>query len=193
MTVSEEKRLLRTFFKERRASLAPIKSILSEKICKNALSLPFLHKAKTVLLYSAVGSEADLSLLFDSLLKMGKRVAFPKCKKNGIMDFYTVTSAHDLSLGMMGILEPSQDLPPVTPALLRENDICFVPALSVDPHGFRLGYGGGYYDRYLSSFPGITATVCFEECISKSLPKDKTDVKTNYIITESRVEKAIEN
>ncbi len=185
----EDKKSLRRKYKEIRNSVLE-REEKSGVICNHAASLSEFEEAKAVLLYSSLGSEVDLSGLFRKAREMGKDTYYPRCVSSGEMKFYKV---HDLSLlsnGSYGIKEPSLS-EPVFESL--KGAVCFVPALSYDEKGHRLGYGGGYYDRFLKDFDGVTVGVAFEECMAKILPAEGHDIKTDYIITESRVKRTIES
>ncbi|MBQ2730361.1 MAG: 5-formyltetrahydrofolate cyclo-ligase [Clostridia bacterium] len=185
----EEKNLLRRRFKEIRAAVGDKKQEYSQEICEKAAELSAFHSADTVLLYYAKGNEADLSLLFEKCFSMGKTVGFPRCIDRERMVFQRVKDLSELSVGYFGISEPPADAPPCS----LENAICFVPALAFDKDGYRLGYGGGYYDRFLSGFRGTTVGVTFEACLTDRLVREEFDMKTDYIITESQVKKTIES
>jgi 5-formyltetrahydrofolate cyclo-ligase len=115
---------------------------------------------------------------------MEKRVALPRCEGDGKMNFYYINSVNDLKKGAYGIQEPNEKC-----ALFegRDSALCIVPALSYDKHGHRLGYGGGYYDRFLSKFSGKTVGICYEENICDSLMHGKYDRPVTLIVTEKRI------
>ncbi len=185
----EEKRSLRKKYKALRDSLIGKSCEYSKEICEKCAALPEFGKADTVLLYYAKGSEADLASLADIAWKMGKTVGYPRCLDRENMEFFKVFDFSDLEKGYFGIMEPKID----APLCPLENAVCFVPALSFDLDGYRLGYGGGYYDRFLKSFSGCSVGISFEECLAERLPREEFDKKTDYIITERRVKKAIED
>lgn len=185
----EEKKALRKKYKALRDSLMEKASQHSLEICEKCAALTEFKKADTVLLYFAKGSEADIAPLAELGWKTGKTVGYPRCREGGIMEFFSVSDFSDFEKGFYGIMEPKRDAP-LCPTI---NAVCFVPALSFDLDGYRLGYGGGYYDRFLSDFSGTTVGIAFEGCLAERLPREKFDKKTDYIITESRVKKTIED
>ena len=185
----EDKSTLRKKYKAIRESLMEKAPEYSQKICKACASLEEFQKADTVLLYFAKGSEADLSSLCEIALREGKRVAYPRCLDRERMEFFEISSLSDLEKGYFGIMEPKIDAPKCS----FENAVCFVPALAFDLEGYRLGYGGGYYDRYLSDFSGTKVGVAYDDCVTDKLPRGEHDIKTDYIITESRVKRIIED
>ncbi len=143
--------------------------------------------ADEIFTYYSVGSEADTVRIIRYALSEGKKVALPKCTdRNGSMDFYYISDS-DASLtdGMFSLKEPDTDF--CIKAQGTESSLCIVPALAIDKHGYRLGYGRGYYDRFLSNFKGITVGLCYEECLCDSLPFDKYDIRLNMIITDNKI------
>ena len=149
----------------------------------------FKHRVAVfwIFIYYSVGSEADTLRIIRHALESGKRVALPKCTdRNGTMDFYFIDDIESsLTEGMFSLKEP--DTLRCEKADSTVSSLCIVPALAADKSGYRLGYGGGYYDRYLSNFKGVTAVLCYEECLCDELPRDKYDISLNMIITESKI------
>ena len=122
-------------------------------------------------------------MLLDYLLSENKNVYAPKCSKNGQMNFFLIKSSDELQKGAYGIPEPTGEIEPV----ITERTVCIVPAVSFTEIGCRLGYGGGYYDRFLSKNPMLfTIGVCYEDLISETLPCTEHDVKVKAVITEER-------
>lgn len=118
-------------------------TILLEKIIKEEA----WKQNDVVYLYSSFGSEVSTNALFMECLKTNKRVAFPKVMKKGVMEFYEVKGTHDLITGFQGILEPKGEKKPI-----REAGLVLVPGVAFDEENHRIGYGGGYYDRYFSTY-----------------------------------------
>ena len=189
--ITEEKKALRAHFKNLRAGLDTKE--LSRRICENALSFEALSNARTVLLYASKGSEADITSLLPVLTKMGKTVGFPRCIDSENMVFHKVSDISELTKGYFGLREPDPALPIIKKEDTGKDTLCLVPALAFDRRGYRLGYGGGYYDRFLSGFSGKTAGITFNGCLTDFIPADAHDIKTDYIITESQVTKTIED
>lgn len=184
-----DKKELRRALRELRDSIEEKnRLVFSERICNSCLSLPEYKNADTVLLYFASGSEADLVILAKNALAAGKIVGYPRVEGKGQMSFYRVFSLSQLEAGYYGIREPKNDAPPCPIA----GAVCFVPAIAFDKRGYRLGYGGGFYDRFLENFKGVSVGITYEETLHECLPTETHDKKTDYIITEKRVNKTIE-
>jgi 5-formyltetrahydrofolate cyclo-ligase len=99
------------------------------------------------------------------------------------MSFYYASSLEELKAGMFNIPEPmgGEIYRP------QNGDVCIVPGLAYDKYGFRLGYGRGFYDRFLSGFSGVTVGLCYSSFIDSCLPRGKYDVKTDVVLTEKGV------
>ncbi len=185
MQISEEKNLLR---KEYRFVRGQVKSEAKD-ICiyERFISSDYYKTADTLFLYYSVKDEADTLKIILTALSDGKRVALPKCAdKNGKMDFYFIDDLEDsLSDGAFSLKEP--DVRVCSRAVTGENNLCVVPALAFDKSGHRLGYGGGYYDRFLSNFKGSTVGLCYKECLCDILPCEAHDLKVDVIITDNKI------
>ena len=101
------------------------------------------------------------------------------------MTFHTVTSLSQLNEGKYGISEPDSALPQ---PIINEYTVCIVPGLAFTPDGGRLGYGGGFYDRFLADNPGVyTIALAFDAMIVDELPLSAHDLKVDSIVTEERM------
>lgn len=144
----------------------------------------FFKNSDTFLVYISVNNEVGTSDLILYLLENDKKVAVPFCKDK-IMEFYYINSPDDLITGRFGI--PSVDTDKAEKAENFDNALCIVPAVSFDNNGNRLGYGGGYYDRFLSENDIPTVGLCYQRCVSEALPTEETDIKIDYVLTDSHL------
>lgn len=161
------------------------KELLSLKISQAFLTSELYKNAETLLLYYSVGSEVSTADIFKTALKDKKRVAFPRCiDDEGFMEFYYVRLESELTEGMYGIKEPSSGCERYS---FSDGGLCVVPGLSFDFYGYRIGYGKGYYDRFLSQFKGIAVGLCYDALVSESLPRDKYDKNVNCLITDKKI------
>ena len=150
------------------------------------LNSDLYKRCKLLLCYSSYGSEISTNRIIDTALENGKSVAFPLCLDDcGNMEFYLISSLGDLNRGMYGILEPNTDK--CCKITDYSDALCLVPGLCFDSEGFRLGYGKGYYDRFLEKFTIKTVGLCYNELIQDSLPIDKYDKSVDYIITQTGI------
>lgn len=180
--IDTQKRTLRAQFARLRDGMdSALREQQSAQICANILRSDAYARADSVLLYAASGSEIDLSAVAADAWQKGKVVAYPRClDKAGRMAFFVVRSSDDLTPGSFGLLEPCDACP------LWQGDghaICIVPALAVDQNGHRLGYGKGYYDRFLKSFDGVTVCAAYDACVTDTLPHGEYDIPVQFFIT----------
>lgn len=131
--------------------------------------------------YRAHRDEADPALLLEALTRAGAHVAFPRVTaKDAALEFHCVPDGEILRPGAFGIHEPLDHWPRVTP------DILLVPLLAYDDRGYRLGYGGGYYDRTLAALPGARAVgIAYAGQRVDFLPHDAHDCRLHAILTEN--------
>ena len=180
----QDKKALRQQMKLKRDSLED-KSLLSEIICKSLLEAECYKSCESVFIYASSGSEVETELIAKSALSLGKRVAYPKClNRAGDMEFFYIDSLSELYEDMYGIPAPQTE----NKAYFGSNNsLCIVPGLSFSLDGYRLGYGKGYYDRFLSEFKGVSIGLCYDACVSSVLPVNEYDKKVNYLITDKRI------
>jgi len=150
--------------------------------------LPAWQAAQTVFCYLSVGTEVDTRNLIAGLLLQGKTVCVPRCRGGGIMQAQVLTTLDGLDSleeGVLGIpVAPAQN-PFIEP---EDLDLIVVPCLACDPFGYRLGYGGGYYDRYLALARTATSVIlCRESLLQEDLPREEHDLPTNIVVTDKAV------
>lgn len=185
------KRTLRERYKTVRTRMvADKKKTCDARIRGRILHLPEYKACKTLLCFVSTAIEVDTHRLIESALADGKSVAVPYCLDGTRkMYFYRIRSLRELAARTFGVLEPNpQKAERVTDF---SNSLCVLPGLSFDYAGYRLGYGGGYYDRFLSKIyrpaGGVTAGVCYTNCMSHRLPRGRFDVPCDILVTEKYV------
>ena len=187
--IKKQKDEIREEYKERRRQMDPQEKFARDSaICKAAEGLVSFRYAEYVLLYAATPDEIDVNGIAEAALKKGKKILFPKCdKKTHTMEYHIVSSLDELEVDAYGIAEPAED----TPVYDAKNDtgaaVCFVPGLVYDRAGYRLGYGKGFYDRYLSAFSGCTIGVVYSDYILGEVPRGHFDVSVDILLTEKGV------
>ena len=148
------------------------------------------QRNNVLLIYVSTSIEVDTFRIIRQALEDGKRVAVPRCVPDTRnMDFYYIDSTDELSPGMFGVLEP--DANPERLYKESEGGLCIVPAFSYDWRGYRLGYGKGYYDRFLSRFEGNMVGICYSECVQRSLPHGRFDRPVELLVTESYLRRTV--
>lgn len=182
---SIEKAYLRDFFIEQRGRLCDDmkrKEALDLEIQTRLLISPEYRAADLILLYMARPSEIATSLIMHAAFANHKKVALPVCLDQGQMMFRRIDSPADVMPGRFGILEPKEECETVTP---DTHTLCVCPSLCCDMRGYRLGFGGGYYDRYLADFPGVKAALCYADGMIPQIREDEFDIKMDVIHTDS--------
>jgi len=146
------------------------------------LALPEAAQARNILLFFGVGTEVRTARLFGALQAAGKIIALPRCLPRRRMEARVVTLEDSLIPGAYGIPEPGESCP----VLPRDGiDLILVPALCYDRLRFRLGQGGGYYDRYLAGYPGCTVGLCRDILLQERIPHTGTDLPVRILLTET--------
>ncbi len=175
---------LRQKYRARRTALTPEeKARRDEAIAARVASLWQYQRCRTLLTYVSTAIEVDTFRLIDRALADGKTVAVPRCVPGTrYMEFYRIRGVDELSPGTFGVLEPA----PIEENRLTNfsGSLCIVPALSYDWHGFRLGYGKGYYDRFLSKYTGSIIGICYSDCVQQTLPHGRFDRPVELLVTE---------
>ena len=187
-TVALEKQRLREERLAARETLSEQeRSVLDDCITQNLLATPEYAEAATVLTYVSVSSEVSTRMFIECALRDGKTVAVPRCLPGHRLEFVAITSLDQLVAAPFNLLEPSKDLTALTESQMNDS-ICIVPALLVDTKGYRLGYGAGFYDRFLSTYSGKKICLAYQQNLSKTmLPHSEFDVAVDMVITESGV------
>lgn len=178
-----EKNSLRASLRRLRDS-APDCAARDGRIFASLRAFPPFSRAKAVLCYVSTGSEADTRLILTAALEEGKNVFVPRCASEGRMDFFRIADLSDLRPGKFGILEPEDR------AALRWTDgdaLCLVPGLGFTESGARIGYGGGYYDRFLLEKNVLQIGLCYDFQILPAVPEEAHDVRMDWIVTDTRI------
>jgi len=192
--MSEEKKSLKTEVRKmclnQRAALGEEERKSKSRIIQQKLlDLPEFQKAKTVLLFLDFRGEVETMALAEATIALEKRLILPRCAPEGIMLPIEVRDLTvDLEPGAFGIREPKLALGVVEPS---EIDLVIIPGSGFDLQGNRLGYGGGFYDRFFMHLNPLTPRValCFECQVIAQVPVDKHDAKMTMLITENQVYK----
>lgn len=187
----EEKNELREKYIEVRKNLDPeTKKKRDEAICKTILSSISYRYADNVLMYYPKASEIDVRPIMYKALEDGKRVAFPRCAPDGSpnMEFHFVTSEEDMEVGIFKIKAPKENCEMFDRSSAKGSTLILVPALSFDRHGYRLGYGKGFYDRYIDKNRMTAVGVIYFDCVEKKdLPRGRYDLAMHFMVTDKGV------
>ena len=143
------------------------------------------RRSESVMTYVSFGSEVQTQALMEQVLTDKKKLFVPICDVDlKVMFPVEIGSFDQLEIGSYGILEPKKEL--LESGVLKigdktDIDLAIVPVLGFDKHGGRLGYGGGYYDRFLEGYTGVSVGIAFSECLVESVPAEKHDIKLGKI------------
>ncbi len=182
--MNNKSRLRKSFLQQRRSLSNEEWQQKSLNISKQLENLSLFQEAKTILAYFSFRQEPDLSYLYNSQQQWG----FPRCVGKSLV-WHLWQSGDKLQIGVYGIQEPALNLPIIEPQTV---DLILVPTVACDRQGYRLGYGGGFYDRLLTSSQWLnipTVGIVFDFAYISKLPVDKWDIKLNYICTETQCDR----
>ena len=183
--------------KMRRAELLHIRNSIPDKdrhrqsgvIFELLKYLPEYKNAASVFLYISVGSEVETARIIDDCRACGRRIAVPLCNTaEHTMKAMEISDLSMLDSGAYGISEPRRDL--IQNGVISEMkmpELVIVPAISFDLRRQRMGYGGGYYDRYLSDYVGFSVGLAYSECITECLPTGEYDRCVDVVICPERM------
>lgn len=188
-TVGQEKVAARNALLQARSDLGQWeRSRLDALIAEHVLESPCFQQADAVFSYVSVGAEVDTRAIIERCLGQGKLVAVPRCAPGRTLEWYRVGSLEGLEKSAFGILEPPANAERLVDAHACEHPLAIVPGLSFDGQGYRLGYGGGYYDAFLAQFPGVSLGLCRScQASGHPLPREAHDVPVHLVATEQGI------
>ncbi len=178
---------LREQMTARRREIPPGDRARNDRLIAQYVRLLPEYRAHGILLcYVSTGTEPDTVQVIENAWRDGKTVAVPRCiPETRELRFFGIQSFAELHLGLYGIREPFA----VGERLIEDvsNCFCLVPALSADREGYRLGYGKGYYDRFLSGAACDAAALCYGVCLVNRLPRDRHDAALRILVSEKGI------
>ena len=184
-----DKKLIRSSIRKLRDSMPEDeRSVKSERITDSVTGTPEYKAARDVLIYVSTGSEADTTELIKRCFEDKKNVYVPKVYGKE-MRFISIGSLDELTPGYYGIMEPVSD-EPVWEKGSRDtyNDsLCIMPGLAFDRKFNRIGYGGGFYDKFLKKAQVYKMAVCYDCQIVERIDAQDTDIKPDMIVTDMEV------
>ncbi len=179
------------FRKEMRRIRASIPEALrnekDKKICERISASECYKDAQAVFSYASYNSETSTQALNEMIRSDGKMLVLPKVISKTKMVFYEVKTADDLVIGCMGIWEP--DASKCSIFIPDQRCLMLIPGLAFDEDRYRMGYGGGYYDRYLSKYRAhlTCVMIAYDEQKADSVPHDQNDQRLDYIVTDKGI------
>lgn len=161
-------------------------SVGSRAIVSRLKALPEFAQANCVLTYvSSKDNEVDTHGLIEDLLREGRTVLVPIAGRNRSMEWSRLLSLDELAAGRFGILEPPPEARRIEAA--PDGSVVVVPGVAFTRDGWRIGYGGGYFDTFLARFTGTSIAIAFEAQLLNSIPADEHDVPIDIVVTERAV------
>jgi len=177
-----KKKSLRDLLLERRDNTSfDLLKIASKKIQKRINKVYAFKDAQKIGLYYPIGSEILTQDIIQELISKGKEVFLPKVIGEN-MEFRKIEDFGSLEIGSFDIMEPKENC-----RVDNNLDIIIVPTVGISPSGVRLGYGHGFYDKFLAEKDIITISPVLEKQIIKNIPKSEHDINIDWIITEDRM------
>ena len=173
--------LRKKILQEMKAISQEQKQAMDQALTERFLNHPFYQKAKTIATYLSFPHEFQTQELIERALKDGKKVLIPKTYPKGRMEF-VVYNPQQLKKTSFGLLEPQGDLEVVEPYQI---DLIHVPGLAFTTEGYRIGYGGGYYDRYLEHFAGHTMSTIYP-CQVQEFNSEDHDIAVQEVLIDER-------
>ncbi|MDU3840150.1 MAG: 5-formyltetrahydrofolate cyclo-ligase [Streptococcus mitis] len=157
------------------------KQAIDQALTERFLQHPFYQEAKIIATYLSFPHEFQTQGLIEQALKDGKKVLIPKTYSKGRMDF-VVYDSQQLVKTSFGLLEPQGDLEVLDASQI---DLIHVPGLAFTTKGYRIGYGGGYYDRYLEHFTGHTLSTVYHYQVQDFSPENH-DIPVQEVLIDER-------
>ena len=186
--LADEKRELRARLRAERDARDPEERAATDRRIQAAITaLPEWGRSRLLLTYLAMGSEVETRAIIQAAWEAGKLVARPRVIGPHQMTWYQVDDLDGLEKSKFGVLEPpAQRRAEVNPKDAGTHALAIVPGLAFDRRGYRLGYGGGFYDSFLAAFAGTSVGICRESTlVDKLTVVEKYDVPVDVVITES--------
>jgi 5-formyltetrahydrofolate cyclo-ligase len=182
LTSNPEKAALRKHLLEKRDSTSyDLMEIHSKRILSKLIKTKIISEAESIGCYYSIGSEVQTIELINHLLSEKKIVSLPKISQE-TMSFRKIESLSKLEKGEFDISEPKDNAP-----IQEDQDVILVPCVGLDNDGNRIGYGVGFYDKYLEKKNSIKIALAYSKQIVKTIPYSENDVKMDWIVTEKDV------
>ncbi|MDP6776479.1 MAG: 5-formyltetrahydrofolate cyclo-ligase [Candidatus Latescibacteria bacterium] len=184
--MQNEKAEIRRSMIRKREALAPHEAARrGEAIRQQILEAPFYQESRCLSCYVSVSNEVDTHELIRGAIAEGKRVAVPVARRGRPMTQVRISDLAELVPAPFGLLEPAEESwDPVPPDAF---DLVIVPGLAFDHHGNRIGFGGGFYDRFLAGLRAAKVGIAYGFQQGETLPTESHDVKLDWLVTESRI------
>lgn len=157
----------------------------SEAITSRLMLFPLYQQCDVLLTFiGSKDNEVETLPVIEQRLALCQKVLVPVVLSRAEMEWRVCNDINTLQRNQWGILEPPQHQSDST-CTFTVNTCCLVPGIAFSPEGHRIGYGGGFYDKFLTNFPGHSIGLCYDVMLQNTLPVETHDIPVNWIITES--------
>ncbi len=183
--MGNSKQEIREMVRQKREALSPREATLkSSCIAEILLDFPRFKKAGIVGAFAAIRNEPDLRRMLERVMTQ-KKICFPVVEENEELEFYQINNYQELRAGNYEIPEPDKA---VAQKMTKESfEVVLVPGIAFDANGYRIGYGKGYYDKFLAGIKAIKIGIAYDFQIVQAVPFEEHDLSMDYIITEKKV------
>ena len=163
----------------------------STRIIKNLKEINSFVSADVILMYASLPGEVETLRCLEELLTKGEQEIYSPVVHGEEMEFYRIFTMNDLKEGNFHVLEPKACEEMLLKPVKGVNYCMIVPGLMFDKHGNRLGFGKGYYDKYLARLSSevkiTTIALSYEDMVKNNIPAEETDKRVDYIVTEINI------
>lgn len=179
---NEKKSALRRLLLEKRDGIShSLMEINAKKIHANLKRIPEFRLATRIGLYYPTGSEVFTQNVIQEAISNGLTVCLPKIVRNEL-EFREISGFSSLEPGSFDLMEP-KDACPVASGI----EAIIAPAVGISVDGHRIGYGAGFYDRYLAKSGAVRIALCFQRQVVRAVPHEGHDIRMDYAVTEERI------
>lgn len=180
-----DKKTLRQQIFARREALSPeYHTQANQQIITKLLETQLFKDSQTIFVYHGMGRELDTQSLIANALAQNKTVALPRVHRKGVMKAHQYQMGSQLEVSSFGIPEPMLDAPIIDP---KEIDLVILPCVTTNERGERLGYGGGFYDRFLPQTEAKVILPYFEQLLTEVIPLEPHDQYPDIVLTENNL------
>ena len=175
-----KKSLRKVLLEKRNSTSGDLLKIAAGKIQDRLKKINAYKDASIVGIYYSIGSEIPTHGIIEDVQSAGKKICLPRVKKRDI-EFCEISDFASLEMGRFDIMEPKERCP-----VVHALDVILVPSVGITPSGVRLGYGQGFYDRYLLKNSTVTISPVLEKQVVRNIPRLESDQDIDWIVTEDR-------